>query len=643
MRAALLTQLPCGPERSTIRCRKAGDVPVARDQRKLAAIVAADVVGYSRLMGRDESGTLARLRNNRSERLDLVLAKYGGRLVKLTGDGALLEFASAVDALSAAIEFQQAMAEATANQPADGALVFRMGLHLGDLIVDGDDLYGDGVNVAARLEGEAPAGGILISRNVHDAVAGRVKATFEDLGGLSLKNIERPVRAFRVHWEASAWRPPAAPEVTVVPAVASQFSPTQLPLPDKPSIAVLPFLNMSGDPEQEYFSDGVTEDIITELSRFHSLFVIARNSSFSYKGKSPDIRQVGRDLGVRYVLEGSIRKSSNRIRVTGQLIDTLTGNHIWAERYDRVLEDIFAVQEEVTRAIVAAIAPQIESTEHSKAARRRPDSLSAYEIALLAWAHAWQGHATGDRALLEQANHEARDALAIDQRSVLALHTIAYACGVSHFLFLAEDREHALREAMLAAARAIELDSTDALGYALRGWCVLAGAQLDRYSEALEDARRAHEMNPNDVFVLGCLAYLEAAAGEHERAIEHGHQILRLNPRDSRSYETYHMLGFASFGAKQYAKGIGWELRALNDKPEMIQTHVTLANCYVGANEIAKARAVFAEGQRRGPEFFKSRLEGNSFFARPEDRKRGTTFLRIAAGLEDPSAADALR
>jgi adenylate cyclase len=615
---------------------------VARDQRKLAAIFAADVVGYSRLMGRDESGTLTRLRNNRTERLDPVLAKYGGRLVKLIGDGALLEFASAVGALSAAIEFQQAMADANRDQPADMALVFRVGLHLGDLIVDGDDLYGDGVNVAARLEGEAPAGGILISRNVRDAVAGRVEATFEDLGGLALKNIERPVRAFRVQWEASTWRPPPAPEVTVPPTVASPSSPPPLPLPDKPSIAVLPFLNMSGDPEQEYFSDGITEDIITELSRFHSLFVVARNSSFSYKGKSPDIRQVGRDLGVRYVLEGSIRKSSNRIRVTGQLIDTLTGNHIWAERYDRVLEDIFAVQEEVTQAIVAAIAPQIEATEQSKAARRRPDNLSAYEIALLARAHAWQAHDTGNRALLEQAIREATQALTIDPRSVLALHTIAYARGIL-LLVWAEDHEHALQEATLAATHAIELDSTDALGYALRGLCVLNGFQVDRYPEALADAQRAHEMNPNDVFVLWCLAWLEAAVGENKRAIEHGHQILRLNPRDARSHDTYHMLGFASFGAKQYEKGVGWELRALHDKPGMIQPLATLALCYVGANDIAKARAAFAEGQRRAPGFFKSRLEGNSFLARPEDRKRGLTFLRIAAGLEDPSAANALR
>jgi adenylate cyclase len=613
---------------------------VAREQRKLAAILAADVVGYSRLMGRDESGTLTRLRKARAENLDPVLARNGGRLVKLTGDGALVEFGSAVDALSAAIEFQQAMAEANRDQPADTAPVFRMGLHLGDLIVDGDDLYGDGVNIAARLEAEAPAGGIVTSRTVHEAVTGRVKATFEDLGSLALKNIERPIQAFSVKWEPSDWQLPVRSEVTVAPATAPQVP---LPLPDKPSIAVLPFQNMSGDPEQEYFTDGITEDIITELSRFHALFVIARNSSFSYKGKSPDVRQVGRDLGVRYVLEGSIRKSSNRIRVTAQLIDALTGNHLWAERYDRVLEDIFAVQEEVTRAIVTVIAPQIESMEQSKAARRRPDNLGAYEIGLLAWAHAWQGYAKTDQILLDQAIREARDALAVDPRSVLALHTIAFASGMSVFLLMAVDREHALREATSAAARAIELDSTDALGYALRGYCVLLGAQLDRYSEAIEDAQLAHKLNPNDMFVLGLLVWAELAVGEHERAIEHAHQILRLSPRDSRSYDTYHMLGVANFVGKQYSEGIRWALRAVNDKPEMFQPRFNLVNCYIGANEIDKARAAFAAAQTIAPEFVKSRLEGRSWLGRLEDRKRANTFFRIAAGLEDPSAAEALR
>jgi adenylate cyclase len=611
--------------------------------RRLAAILAADVVGYSRLMGRDENGTLARLKAHRSERLEPMLVRHGGRLVKLTGDGALVEFSSAVDALGAAIEFQQAMAEANRAQSEDTAIVFRIGLHLGDLIVDGDDLYGDGVNVAARLEAEAPAGGILISGNVHDAVAGRLKAGFDDLGSLALKNIERPVRAFGVKWDAADWHAAASatPPSTTAAMIAARDEP--LALPDMPSIAVLAFTNMSGDAEQEYFTDGITEDIITELSRFHSLFVIARNSSFSYKGKSPDTRQVGRELGVRYVLEGSIRKSSNRIRVTGQLIDTLTGNHIWAERYDRVLEDIFAVQEEVTRAIVAAIAPQIESTEQLKATRRRPSNLTAYEIALRARAHAMEGYDKADRALIDQSIREAKDALAIDPSSVQALLALARTHANALFLQMAADREHAVREATWAVARAIELDGTDAFGYALRGFVVMLSHQIDRYEAALADARCAHEMNPNDPTVLRFLAALEAGSGEGERAIEHLHQALRLSPRQSRSHEVYQLLAYASFIAKQYTEGIGWALRALNDMPAFIPTHANLVTCLVGAGDIAKAKAAFAAAQKLAPEYFRMRLDGAAASARPEDRRRQHVFYRIAAGLEDPSAADAVR
>jgi adenylate cyclase len=615
---------------------------VAREQRRLAAIVAADVVGYSRLMGRDESGTVARLKQNRAERLDPILAKYGGRLVKLTGDGALVEFSSAVDALSGSIEFQQAMAEANRDQPEDASIVFRIGLHLGDLIVDGDDLYGDGVNVAARLEAEAPPGGIIGSGDVHNAVAGRLKAAFEDLGVLTLKNIERPVQVYDVKWSAAEWKGTPAQASPLIAAALPADTP--LALPDKPSIAVLPFQNMSGDPEQEYFTDGITEDIITELSRFHSLFVIARNSSFSYKGRSPDIRQVGRDLGVRYVLEGSIRKSSNRIRVTGQLIDTLTGNHIWAERYDRVLEDIFAVQEEVTHAIVAAIAPQIEWTEHSKATRRRPDNLSAYEIALRATAHTREALGKADQALIEQSIREATEALAIDSGSVQALQALSYSLGSLLLLQMAVNREQTLGQATWAATRAIELDGSDALSYAVRALAILRSSQRDRYPDALSDVRRAHQLNPNDVEVLKILVALETGVGESEQAIAHAQQLLRLNPRDDTfSHGSFNLLAFATFGAKQYAQSVGWASRALNNMPGMIQAHTCKVVGLVGTGEIDKAKAAFEALQKLAPEYVKSRLEGTSLYGRAEDRARFQTFLRIAAGLEDPSAADALR
>jgi TolB-like protein/DNA-binding winged helix-turn-helix (wHTH) protein/Tfp pilus assembly protein PilF len=417
-----------------------------------------------------------------------------------------------------------------------------------------------------------------------------------------------------------------------------------LPLPDKPSIAVLPFLNMTGDPEQEYFTDGVTEDIITELSRFHRLFVIARNSSFSYKGKSPDVRQVGKDLGVRYVLEGSIRKSSNRIRVTGELIDTLTGNHIWAERYDRVLEDIFAVQEELTRAIVAAIAPQIEVTERLKATRPRPSNLSAYEIALRAWVHVVDGHFKADRALLDQSVREAKEALAIDPNSVRALQALGAAYGRAFLLGMAGDREQALQEAMRALTRAIELDPADARGYVLRALNVVYFTQLDRYPEALADARRAHEMNPNDTDLLRNLGLIEALAGEPDRGIEHLHQVMRLNPRDSAIYDTYHHLAAACFLAQRYADGIDWASRVLRERPRMVVTHTDVVLDFIGLGEIGKAKAMFETLQEvASPEYLRARLEGTWPFGRSEDRRRATTFLRIAAGLEDPSAADALR
>ncbi len=395
---------------------------LTREQRRLAAIVAADVVGYSRLMGRDESGTVARLLENRKQRLEPVLARHDGRLVKLTGDGALIEFASAVDALSAAIEFQQAMAEANLAQPKDTAIVFRIGLHLGDLIVEGDDLYGDGVNIAARLEAEAPAGGIIISRTVHEAVAGRLKATFDDLGSLALKNIERPIQAFRVGWNPDDWMV-SAPAAAAPSPVASSPSPDMpLALPDKPSIAVLPFDNMSGDPEQEYFADGVVESITAALSRIRAFFVIARNSAFTYKGRPKNVREIGRELGVAYLLEGSVQRVGSRVRITVQLVETTGGAHLWADRYDGAVDDIFDLQDRITEHVAGALQPSIRQAEIERARRKRPQDLGAYDYTMRAMRHVWllEKHgATHGLELLEQA-------LKIDQDYPLALALAAW-------------------------------------------------------------------------------------------------------------------------------------------------------------------------------------------------------------------------
>src|SRR5580693_1592589 len=376
--------------------------------RRLAAILAADVAGYSRLMGRDEHGTLTRLKAHRTERLEPTLARHGGRLVKLTGDGALVEFPSAVDALNAAIEFQQAVTEANRDQPEDTRIVFRIGLHLGDLIVEGEDLYGDGVNVAARLEVEAPPGGIIVSRAVREAVEGRNKAKLFALGELALRNIERPIRAFRVEWEAADWQTAAAPPAQQHEA-AARPTPT-LAMPDKPSIAVLPFQNMSSDPEQEYFADGMVEEIITALSRIRWLFVIARNSSFTYKGRSVGVKQVGRELGVRYVLEGSVRKGGNRVRITAQLIEADTGAHLWADRFDGTLEDIFDLQDKVAINVAGVIEPALQAAEVRRSVARPTHDVTAYDLYLRALATYYP--ITKDRLL--EAAELLHQAIAID-------------------------------------------------------------------------------------------------------------------------------------------------------------------------------------------------------------------------------------
>jgi len=308
-----------------------------RVQRRLAAILAADVVGYSRLMEQDEEGTLAALKGRRREVLEPLAAHHQGRVFKVTGDGVLVEFASAVNAVQCAVDLQQAMAAANGDQPDDRHIVLRIGINLGDVMVEGSDLYGDGVNIAARLEAIAEPGGILVSGTAHEHIKNKIKVGFDDLGSQTLKNIAEPVRAYRVT---------GTPAVTVA---ASK------PATDKPSIAVLPFTNMSGDPDQQYFSDGITEDIITELSRFHGLFVIARNSSFQYRDKAVDVRLVARELGVQYLVEGSVRRMANRIRITAQLIDARTGSHMWSERFDCSISELFEVQDEVARTIVATL------------------------------------------------------------------------------------------------------------------------------------------------------------------------------------------------------------------------------------------------------------------------------------------------
>jgi TolB-like protein/class 3 adenylate cyclase len=342
--------------------------------RRLAAILAADVAGYSRLMGADEEGTLERLKALRRELVDPKIAEHKGRIVKTTGDGMLVEFASVVDAVRCAIAVQQAMPERNTDVAAESRIELRIGINLGDMIVEGDDLYGDGVNIAARIEALADPGGVFVSNTVHDQVRDRLPSVFDDLGEQQVKNIARPVRVYRVRDAGVAAKNRSAP------------APPVLPLPDKPSIAVLPFANMSGDPEQEYFVDGMVEEIITALSRIRWLFVIARNSSFTYKGQAVEVKQVGRELGVRYVLEGSVRKAGNRVRITGQLIDAETGAHLWADRFDGSLEDVFELQDKVASSVAGVIEPALQAAETARSPGRSTADLTAYDLYLRAYA-----------------------------------------------------------------------------------------------------------------------------------------------------------------------------------------------------------------------------------------------------------------
>jgi adenylate cyclase len=595
-----------------------GEVQLAREQRRLAAIVAADVVGYSRLMGRDESGTLARLREHRKLRFEPTLVRHGGRLVKLTGDGALAEFASAVDALGAAIEFQQAMAEANRDQPEDSAIVFRIGLHLGDLIVDGDDLYGNGVNVAARLETEAPPGGILISGNVHDAAAGRLKANFDDLGRLALKNIERPVQAFRVKWDPADW--PIASAAT--PAIAAPpTADAPLALPDKPSIAVLPFQNMSGDTEQEYFADGMVEEIITALSRIRWLFVIARNSSFTYKGQAVNMKQVGRELGVRYVLEGSVRKAGGQVRITAQLIEAESGTHLWADRFDGSLEDVFDLQDQVATSVAGVIEPTLQAAEIRRSRGRPTDDLTAYDLYLRALPTLFSDtveEVAAALGLLDQA-------IARDPNYGPALAAAAYCYVQLSDDRVTDDPERSRRTGIDRARHAIAVAPEDPITIAHAAMALaLLGEDISTMIGLLD---RALALNPSFARGWYLSARLKFRIGDADAAIERVETSLRLNPRAPLGTPAL-LLGAAYFRKKQFDRALPLLLTAVQERPMSLLAHTTLAACYGQLRRSAEAREIMDRERHLRP----LATSGAASMFDPEFRNMINAGLRLAMG-----------
>ncbi|MFO0996315.1 MAG: adenylate/guanylate cyclase domain-containing protein [Alphaproteobacteria bacterium] len=476
----------------------------------LAAILAADV-GYSRLMGEDEVGTLERLKAHRKDLVDPKIAAHRGRIVKLMGDGVLVEFASVVDAVSCAVEIQREMAARNASVPVNQRIQFRIGINVGDVIVEGEDIYGDGVNAAARLEALADPGEVWVSRAVREQVRDKLAVAFEDMGERAVKNMVRPIRIFRVRDQT---RPPSPS-----PAAAA------MPLPSKPSIAVLPFTNMSGDPEQEYFADGITEDIITELSKFRTLFVIARNSSFAFKGQSLDAKQISARLGVRYVVEGSVRRSGKRVRITAQLIDAPEDKHLWAQRYDRDLEDIFAVQDDVTFAIVSAIEPQLALSERKRALRKPPENLDA-----------WESYQRGLWHTLQYRPEDRETALGFFQRAVALDPTFAPAhAGIGYALYTyiilgaSPDRDADLRRAYESSQTATTLDEHDPFG-----WVALARAHILRaeHDAAITAADTAIALNPNFALAHFGRAHALWHVGRPAEAIVSHDEALRLCPFD---------------------------------------------------------------------------------------------------------------
>ncbi|HEY6983670.1 adenylate/guanylate cyclase domain-containing protein [Reyranella sp.] len=597
-------------------------------QRKLAAVLAADVVGYSRLMGRDESGTLVRLREHRKKRLEPTLARYGGRLIKLMGDGALVEFASACDALSAAIEFQQAVNEMDPERPEADRIIFRIGLHLGDMIIEGDDLYGDGVNIAARLETQAPAGGILVSRTVHEAVTGRLKATFADLGCLSLKNIERPIQAFSVKWEPADWQCPSslAPERSYEkrkPSSAEQFA-----LPDKPSIAVLPFQNLSVDPDQEYFADGMVEDIITALSHFKSLLVIARNSSFAYKGRSPDIRQVGRELGVRYVLEGSVRKFASKVRITSQLIDCENGAHIWADRLDGALEDIFELQDQVTTKVVGAITPKLNQAEIQRVKRKSVQRFDAYDCFLRGLAHSY----VVTRETHEEAARLLYRAIQIDPDFstpyglATALYTIRKAQG--WVVDSSSDESEVRRLAFHVAA----IGSDDALALSWTGFSlVYVCREFDTGADLIDQAL---SINQNLAQGWANRAVVSTILGEHDIAIEQVSHVFRLSPIDPEIYRSEVILAFAHLCLGRYAEASKWATKALARQSNFLPAMRVATAAHALTGNMAEARRILGQMCRLDPSLTQSSYRNKTFFRRTEDIERFVEGFRRAGMAE---------
>jgi TolB-like protein/class 3 adenylate cyclase len=599
-----------------------------RVERRLVAVLAADVAGYSRLMGADEVGTLAALKAHRREVVDPAIAAHRGRIVKTTGDGILVEFASAVDAVTCALAVQDKMA----GRDGDAAprINFRIGINIGDIIVDGDDIFGDGVNVAARVETECEPGGVYLSGSAFDQVRDKTKFIFDDLGERSLKNIERPVRLYAAR--SAGGGAGAMPASSGVKPSLNAGKPLQLP--DKPSIAVLPFQNISGDPGQEYFADGLVEDIITSLSRFKSLFVIARNSSFSYKGQSPDVREVGRELGVRYILEGSVRKSADRVRIAGQLVDSLSGAHLWADRFDGVLDDVFVLQDRVMETVVNAIAPRVEQAEIERTKSKSTDRLDAYDYYLRGIARLnltiSPGGAEPEAVLA--AVREARTlflkAMELDPDFARAYGGVAQTYVVESQNPKAANRTAIIAEATRVSRRAASLGKDDAvvLSQAGQALAYVAG-EIDEGAILVEHALL---LNPNLALAWNFGGWMKIFGGEPEQAIERFAKAMRINPLDPLIFLLQAGTACGHLFAGDHEEAAVWAEKALHERPRLIIALRIAAACFALGGRLEQAKKVAGRVRELSPQFRIAQAKSLFPLRRPEDLAKYCEGLRLA-------------
>jgi adenylate cyclase len=573
-----------------------------RVDRRLAAVLAADIAGYSRLMGRDEERTLAQLKVLRKTLVDPGIASHRGRIVKTTGDGMLVEFASAVDATRFAVEVQRAMAERSCDTPPELRIEFRIGIHVGDIIIDDDDIFGDGVNIAARLEGIAQPGGVCISDDTHRQIRGKVDIAFDDLGEQSLKNIAEPMRAWQMR--------PAAGGVPSSPSGPDAARQRELALPDKPSIVVLPFDNMSAEPGQDFLADGIVEAITAALSCIRSFFVIARSSAFTYKGRATDARAIGKELGVAYLLEGSVQKVGNRLRIIVQLIETEGGAHVWTSRYDGTVDEFFDLQDRITQQVAGALQPSIRLAEIERSRRRRPQDLGSYDYTMRAMPHVWvleKEESSKALELLEKA-------LAIDPEYPLALAFAGWCHAQRSVYNWADDIADSQSRARSLAEQAAALSGDDPLILAVLG---AVHTFVRNFGTARVLLERALVLDPNCAWAWSRLGWIENYADQPDKAIENFERAIRLSPIDPMNFNNYAGIGSAHEVAGEYDQAVTLYRRALLERPHASWIYRNLASALVGAGRVEEATQAFAEMMRHYPDLTVAKFKQAMVFSAP--------------------------